>query len=138
MAITHSEAEDILINHFLDNLPTVGGNQISQDIVMIPNAPFDNPTGLWLRVGINWDRATQLEAGWNGLDVTEGVFVFDLFCPQNEFSTVYQELQTQIIQLFNKKRLDNCIDIYSPYPVNLGQDKSWYHYQIQFTCRIVF
>lgn len=139
MSITHSEAEDLLITELLNNLPNVDGQVISPSIVMTPNAPFDAPkSGLWLRIGVNWDRATQLEAGFAGKDVTEGVLAIDIFCPQNKGNKIYKELQTQLVSLYNKKRIDSCIDVYAPFPNNIGQDGSWYHYQLQFTCRIIF
>jgi hypothetical protein len=139
MSITHSQAEDLLINELLSNMPSIDGNQLSTSILQTPNAPFDAPkSGLWLRAGVSWDRATQLETGFTGKDVTEGVFFIDIFSPLNEGNKIYKELQTQIISLLNKKRLGGCIDIYAPFPNKIGVDNSWYHYQLQFTCRIVF
>lgn len=139
MATTHSEAEDILISYLLNNRPSVDGVEISKSKIMTPNQPFiPKPNETWLRATINWDESTQLESGYSGLDVTEGVFSIDIFSEQNKGNKVYKQIQTQLIALYNKKKLNGCVNVYGAQPVNIGKDESWYHYQLQFTCRITF
>lgn len=135
---THTEAEDTLITTLLNNIPTVDGTPIPLSSIKTPNAPFNAPKSqLWMRIGVVWDEASQLEAGFGGLDVAEGTLFIDIFCELNKGNKAYKEIQTQLIQLYNKKRI-GCVDVYSPIPRSIGVDESWYHYQLQFTCRITY
>ena len=135
---THTEAEDTLISTLLSNRPTVDGIQIPLRSIKTPNAPFNAPKSqLWMRIGVVWDEARQLETGFDGLDVAEGTLFIDTFCELNKGNKAYKQIQTQLIELYNKKRID-CVDIYNPAPRSIGVDESWYHYQLQFTCRIAY
>ncbi len=140
--MTHSDTEDALIELLIDNLPTINGTPIDLALVQTPNAPFNikdiNKDDTWLRIGVQWDNASQISAGRGGYSVTEGVLNIDVFSPPLKGNKIYKELQTQIIELFYKNTSISCSSIFGVNPSNLGVVEGWHHYKLEFSVRFTF
>ena len=131
---TPSQVIDSMINRFLNNPPMVNGVPLSSNVVKTPNSPFKTPKNEpWVRLNVFITEGSNVEPGYEGARTRyDGIMTIDIFVPTGTGNKVTNEIQTQIKNLYARKRF-NDIRSMTVVPNILGRnetDSNWYLTQV--------
>lgn len=120
--LNQGEAENILMQHLEDNIPS--GVDVAN--VSYPNAPGNTPKNKeWLSADINWATSDNVEAGSSPLIRTFGILIIDVNVPVGSDNDIVVPIQQSLISTFRNKSIsgvsceETLIDV-------LGKVKQWY------------
>lgn len=104
---TYAFVYNSFIERFLDNKPIVNGLPLSDDNIRFPNDGKETPENqIWARLTLANGRATNIQAGTNGVSRTPGIFVIDIFAPKGTGSFEVNDVADQVSDLYRRKYFD--------------------------------
>lgn len=130
----YSEVTDILVNRFINNLPSIDGVTIDASSIKYPNAPFQTPKDTpWFRLSVIHGQSENVQTGLNGRTRQEGIFIIDCFFPTGTGNKSLNEIQTQMQDLYKRKVFESVrCKTFQPIEVGVeSQDSNWYQLQIE-------
>ena len=127
MSNSLADAEAVLINRLLSNIPT--GFVAAK--IKLPNAPFTTPADKWIRVTINSIGVSELDAQ-GSFELNSGIMTVDVFYKLGAGSQSALITANLIKLLYNGFTQDDVV-VYPVEVIPRGEDGNWYRVQVDAT-----